>query len=102
MGFPQSYAGAVSSILSGRHTASTTPQQLGVNVPCRRILLTVDAGGVAYVVAQGQPVTSGFPIPQVQVDGNFTPLELWVNNVEVIWIVGAAGSEVVNWLAEIV
>lgn len=104
MGFPQSYAGAVSNIFTGQHTANAAAagaQPLGVNVPCRRILLVADAGDTVYVGFQGNvSATTGMVLPQMQVDGNYTPMELWVNGVEVLWLVGAAGGETVFWLAE--
>lgn len=100
MAFPESYAGAVSLILTGRHVATVAPRRLGLNVIGRRILLVANAGDVAFVVANGQPASGGFPIPQIQADGGFTPLELWVNNIQVIWIAGASGNEVVNWFVE--
>jgi hypothetical protein len=109
MPFPESYAGAVANIMTGQHVhpAAADPMPLGVNVPCRRVLLVAEAGNLIYVVpevAGGQPaaagVAMGIPIPQIQADGNYTPMELWVNNVSVIWVVGNAGGEVVRWVAE--
>ncbi len=109
MGFPQSYAGAVANIFTGRHVhpAAPEPMPLGVNVPCRRVILVANAGDTIYVVSEreaGSPAApaalSGIPIPQVQPDGNYAAMELWVNNISVIWIVGAVGGEIVHWLAE--
>lgn len=93
------YEGA-SRYMTGQFAATTVPRVLGVNVPCRRLLLIAKAGDVVYVVSQGQPAAAGFPIPQIQVDGNHRYLELWVNNVQVVWLVGASGQETVYWLAE--
>lgn len=108
MGFPQSYAGAVGNIHTGQHVqpVAPLPTPLGVNVLCRRVLLVAEAGDTAYVVSQlaagaaAPAIATGMVIPQLQADGNYTPMELWVNSVSVIWIVGAVGGEVVHWLAE--
>jgi len=56
MGFPQSYAGAVENIYNGQHVqpAVPVPMPLGVNVPCRRVLLVASAANqsVVYLVSQ--------------------------------------------------
>lgn len=101
MGQGSYYGDAVGSILTGQDTAvGTVPKQLGFDVICRRVLLVAAAGDTVYVVSQGQPVGTGFPIPQIQADGNHRYLELWVNGLDVIWIVGTASDDVVYWLAE--
>lgn len=108
-GFPQSYAGAVTKIRTGRHTqgAAPAPNPLGNNVACRRVLLFAENGDTAYMVTEMQrghaaadAAAVGFQIPQMDANGHVVPLEMWVNNIEVIWIVGAAGNEVVHWVAE--
>lgn len=109
MPFPTSYQGAVAAIATGQHIqpVAPIPMPLGINVPCRRVLLYTDAGDTVYVCSQreaGAPAVAvaavGFLIPQAQADGNVTPLEFWVNNVSVIWICGANGGETVYWVAE--
>lgn len=109
MGFPQSYAGAVANIITGRlvQPAGGAVMQLGLNVPCRRVLLVADAGSTVYVVSRREAevgaaaaILVGMLMPAVQADGNYIPMELWVNNVSVIWVVGNAGGEIVTWLAE--
>lgn len=95
-----SYEGA-SHIISGQHVAATEATPLGQNVPCRRVLLYADEGDTVYIGAQGLlNAANGFRLPSLQADGNVTPVEMWVNNVEVIYVVGAAGGETVYWVAE--
>lgn len=110
MGFPQTYGGAVANLYSGQHVqpaGAPEPMPLGVNVPCRRVLLVVEAGETVYVTSgrdRGQAAAAvanvGMIAPQIQADGSYVPMELWVNNVEVIWVCGAAGGETIHWIAE--
>ena len=103
MPLPQSYAGAVANIITGQHVVAAAGVQelLGVNVPCRRILLVAGEGDVVYIGAQDHTsVIVGMIVPAIRADGSYVPLELWVNNVSVIYVVGAGGQERIFWLAE--
>jgi len=91
----------VAKISTGVMIATANAQPLGQNIPCRRISICCEFGVQAYIVSQDhRDVTRGFPIPQMQADGNFSWYEMWVNNVSVPWIVTQQGNATVHWIAE--
>lgn len=102
MGMPQYYEGAAKRFMVGRRTLTNAdPIALSADHLCRRVLIVAEAGDSVVLVPQGQPAAVGFPIPQIQADGSFIPLELWVNNVAAVWVAGANTDVVYYYYEEI-
>lgn len=86
------------AILSGSFTLGANPVRLNPNsLLTRRILLVCAASGSGKVSAQGQPAASGFPIPNLQADGNYVPLELLVTDMNLVFV---SGSGTLYWYVE--
>ena len=83
-------------------TADVTPRPLGTTYICRKVKLYANPNSEAVVVAQGQPASSGFPIPQRQEDGSTDMLELEVNDINLVYVAatGIAGVAIIYWIAE--
>jgi hypothetical protein len=87
-------------VYSGQMAVQAVATVLGFDVPTKRIQLVAAASDVVYVGPQGVTAATGMLVPQIQADGSFHPLELWVNGVDVLYLIGAAGGETVYWIAE--
>lgn len=94
---------AVGSFMTGSRAVTATPEPLDPNGhACCRILVVAEAyeqGQQAYIVSEGQPAAIGMPVPAMQADGSYTPLELLLNNTNLVRVVG---SGTVRWYAEYV
>lgn len=94
---------SANEIFTGVHeipAGDTNPRILATDYICRRVMIVANTGDTVVIMPQGQPPDVGFPLPAINATGGFSPVIMDVNNVNLVWIAGAAGGETVYWIAE--
>ena len=90
----------MSWIFSGQQTVSTTAAQLPAQPIGTRLQVTGLSSNTATIFVGGPGVTASGATGGYPVTNNNFPLELVVNNVNSLWIIGTNTTDVLAWIGD--